>query len=599
MIEIIKEIGEYAFNQRGLKDGNYIPLLAEDPGLESPSEYMVVIIDLSEDISGLHFDKIDLIPFDSYKKDNLLYKPSPSSNAPDFSPTTKITKDPNKKLFKIDTSYQRRIIGWFNSKKFDGQIEKIGECIKSNSEQIFNELKDLELNLKKDYLLTIRVNGQYIGEIPEFCKSFLNNISSKYSKFDDKEVHNLKGVCSLCGNEGEVFGNTSPFTWYSLDKECYIAGGFDVKNAWRNFSTCINCTLHLEAGKTYIYKYLDKRFAGVQFMLLPHLMLGGLRRLEEILEIYQLFDKRRFSMADDQRISADEDEIFSIASDSEDYVTFNFIFYEKEQERRRILLSMDDIYPSRLRQLFNVKDKVNKFQIFTQNEISFNFRLIKDLTLTTADSAKLFLDYISRIFKGIPISYRTFISQAAKYLRDAYVNNKLVRNRSLSAFMCFLYIQELGLFYDRKEVTSMTNHALSIKGMDKIESFFWQFGNAFNSPAKKGVFLLGVLAQNLLDIQWQKTSGSTPFMKRLKGLKLHKEDILGLLPAIQNKLEEYDSNCYRHLESAISHYLLKAQSEWELNMDEISFYFVIGMNLNDAKDNENVPLFKSAKEKAE
>jgi CRISPR-associated protein Csh1 len=304
-------------------------------------------------------------------------------------------------------------------------------------------------------------------------------------------------------------------------------------------------------------------------------------------------------MADDQRISADEDEIFSIASDFGDYVAFNFIFYEKDQEKMPILLSMDDVYPSRLQQLFNVKDKVNKFQVFTQNDISFNFKLIKDLTLTTDDSVKLFLDYISRIFKGIPISYRTFISQAAKYLRDTYVNDKLghnqVRNRSLSAFMCFLYIQELGLFYDRKEVTSMTNHALSIEGVDKIEIFLGQFGNAFiNSPAKKGVFLLGVLAQNLLDIQYSQTGDSKPFMKRLKGLKMHKEDILGLLPAIQNKLEEYNKNFYRKLESITSYYLLEAQSEWEMNMDEISFYFVVGMNLN-----KNVPLFESAKEEAE
>jgi CRISPR-associated protein Csh1 len=599
MIEVIREIGEYALNQIGIKEGDYIPLLAEEPGLEFPGEYMVIIIDIVEDGFGAHFDKIDLIPFDSYKKDNLLYKPSPSPKSPDFAPTTKITKDKDKKSFKIDTSFQGRIIKWFKNCKNE-QINKIGKCIESNSEQIYNKLKDFEFNLKKDYLLTIRINDQYLGEIPEFQKVFNENFSDKCKVFNGKKVYNLSGICSLCGKRGEVFGNISPYTWYSLDKECYIAGGFSVKDAWRNFSTCRDCALQLEAGKTYIYKYLDKRFAGVQFMLLPHLILGGIDRLGEILNIYELFDKRRFSMADDQRIIADEDEIWSIASSFEDYVTFNLIFYEKEQERRRILLSLEDIYPSRLRHIFETKDKVNEIKVFTQNDIRFDFRLIKGIIHSTGDSVREFLNYISRIFKGSPISYYTFISQASKNLRDAFVNNKWdMRSSSLSAFMCLLYIQELELFYDRKEVTSMTNHALSIDGMDRIESFFTQFGNAFNSPAKKGVFLLGVLTQNLLDIQYRQTGGSTPFRKRLKGLKMHKEDILGLLPAIQNKLEEYDSNYYRHLESVISHYLLEAQSDWDLNMDEISFYFVIGMNLNDAKDNENVPLFKSAKEKAE
>ena len=53
----------------------------------------------------------------------------------------------------------------------------------------------------------------------------------------------------------------------------------------------------------------------------------------------------------------------------------------------------------------------------------------------------------------------------------------------------------------------------------------------------------------------------------------------GLLPQIQNKFEEYNKNYYVELESIISRYMIMAGDDWKISKDEISFYFVIGMNL--------------------
>ena len=48
----------------------------------------------------------------------------------------------------------------------------------------------------------------------------------------------------------------------------------------------------------------------------------------------------------------------------------------------------------------------------------------------------------------------------------------------------------------------------------------------------------------------------------------------------QNKLEEYGKNYYRTLESIISKYFILAGNGWKMSNDEISFYFVLGMNLS-------------------
>ena len=114
---------------------------------------------------------------------------------------------------------------------------------------------------------------------------------------------------------------------------------------------------------------------------------------------------------------------------------------------------------------------------------------------------------------------------------------------------------------------------------EKVELFFNKFSDFFNSNAKKAIFLEGVLSQYLLNIQYQERK-ATPFRIKLKGLKLDEKQIKKLLPEIQNKLEEYGKNFYRDLESIISSYFVSSGRDWNISNDEISFYFVLGMNLS-------------------
>ena len=124
---------------------------------------------------------------------------------------------------------------------------------------------------------------------------------------------------------------------------------------------------------------------------------------------------------------------------------------------------------------------------------------------------------------------------------------------------------------------------------NKIENFFYEFSDFFNADSKKAVFLLGSLTQFLLNIQ-SRLKNSQPFRARLKGLKLDKRQIEKLFPEIQNKLEEYDKNYYKKLEEIIAAYLLRAGKSWGITNDEISFYFVLGMNLSNnfkSEDKQN------------
>jgi len=145
------------------------------------------------------------------------------------------------------------------------------------------------------------------------------------------------------------------------------------------------------------------------------------------------------------------------------------------------------------------------------------------------------------------------------------------KNSIRDTLMNIMFFEKLGLI-NFEEVTDMEESI--------FDDVFNKYGTSFELPDKRGIFLLGALTQKLLNIQAYKRQGAKPFMKKLKSLKMSQEDILGLLPEVQNKLEEYDSfDTWRKLAQESSKYLLAKTDKWKMSVDVINFYFACGMNL--------------------
>ncbi len=116
-----------------------------------------------------------------------------------------------------------------------------------------------------------------------------------------------------------------------------------------------------------------------------------------------------------------------------------------------------------------------------------------------------------------------------------------------------------------------------LKLMLQNTSFFESNKAFFGSNAKKAAFLEGVLTQKLLNIQYADKK-ATPFRDKLHGLRMNEALIKRLLPEIQNKLEEYKKNYYRELEGVIARYFILSGVDWIESNDDLSFYFVLGMD---------------------
>ncbi|GIX41990.1 MAG: hypothetical protein KatS3mg129_1723 [Leptospiraceae bacterium] len=181
-----------------------------------------------------------------------------------------------------------------------------------------------------------------------------------------------------------------------------------------------------------------------------------------------------------------------------------------------------------------------------------------------------FTKYIDKIFRGGRLDYNTLIYIFNRKIRNEFLNGKNFYYTVLDAIMNIRFFEELYLLHFEEQKMEKT----------KFDEIYKKMGNALNTPAKKGIFLLGTLTQMLLNIQGRER-GSIPFFKNLKGLKMKEEDIKGLLPEVINKLMEYDrfDKGKQELAEEISKNLL-SQEKFGLTIDEINFYFASGMALN-------------------
>ncbi|MCD6450189.1 MAG: type I-B CRISPR-associated protein Cas8b/Csh1 [Thermotogaceae bacterium] len=187
-------------------------------------------------------------------------------------------------------------------------------------------------------------------------------------------------------------------------------------------------------------------------------------------------------------------------------------------------------------------------------------------------SERNFLELVRCIYSKGTFSKDLFLNAAISWIRknifSQNVKNVLssIAHSGKLAFSSYIFLSLLGVVGKGGEVVE--------KG-----SFFERYEKFFDTAWKKAVFLTGVLTGYILDFQ-QREKGSAPFLKKLKGLKMRKEDVEGLLPEIKSKLMQYkieSERTNRELERA-SKYFLEA-GDWNATVDEINFVFTIGMSM--------------------
>lgn len=597
MIHALKAMGDYIQTQR---DESFLTQIVENPN--SNGKYKTVLVILFEKNGDqISYQKIAMEEFSQKKLTKYVYV-SGSPRGGDLTPTSKITK--------LETTYPRiqkplkklvdKIVKKDNLTKEETIIAQIYKLFQDEdlNKQIYQELE--EISYDDNAILTIALieNGQtnYVGDFNKFTESLLGKyekafyFKKSYNKSERNSI-SKNNTCYICSKkQKKIYGYVGTFSFYTLDKPGFTTGGFNRGEAWKNYPVCSNCARTLDLGKKYLEKNLSSRFCGINYFIIPKTVLSADKEREEMFELLKsLEEKKKLSLQKDNQnsLSRAQDDLFQIMTEFNNYVNFNLMFYEEINSAFRILLYVEDVLPSYMQKIFAVKSEVDKDNIFQKLKskegefaLTFTFNTISDFFYINQRNkqnfTKSFLEITNNIFTGKRVSYELLINRFIAHLRDKFVNNQSYWLDNLKALQILKFLDKLDLLnQDREEKNFMPTVDSEYK--KDIVNFLEEHNDVLNNNSKKLVFLEGVLAQKLLNIQSNERDGANPFRARLNGLKLNEKLVRRLYTEIINKLEEYDKNYYKQLEQLIADYILESNLS-TISNSEISFYFVTGMN---------------------
>jgi len=569
MIHAVKEVGDIILRRDGK---SALSTLVQNPKSEN-----VICIVFEKSEPGFNFLEVKLEEFDEGKINEYLYRKG-SANGTNITPVSKVTE--------LAKTFNLKIKNWFEG--IDLSLPGLNEEDKVFLTALQNAFRLSEADILqriteyealKNSMITIKIkegDEKYIGEYSTFCNYLLHAVNQK-----DAKVGSKNRMCSLCGTtKDSVIGRLDTFKFYTLDKPGFISGGFREEEAWKNYPVCAECKLSLEEGKNFLIERRRFNFYGIFYYIIPKSIIGsdevGGRIIDILEEITR--EEQTITERDGKELERREERILRILARYNDFVTFSFLFLSREQSGsvERVLLLVEDVLPSRLRIIFRIKKEID--ELFGE-KFKFNLGRIRnffsksDKGKRSNDLDKYFLEIVDKTMKGGNLDFDFILQVMLNKIRKDFIESEAGDNFYYSvkdALEDLIFFEKLGLI-DFKETAMHT---------DIFTLFFEKYGKSFSNPEARGIFLLGTLTELLLRKQHSEREAK-PFMKHLKSLKLSEREIKGLLPKVQDKLEQYKSfdKGKREIAGAVSLYLLEAGSSWKSSNDEINFYLACGMNL--------------------
>ena len=604
MIGAIADLGKYEKNQN--PELSSFDIWLED-SFDGGKYGHLLLITFEKNGENWIYKGIDYLENSAAYKAGLLYKRG-SSRGSDKTPTAKVAKS-------IAGTFTQKIKGWFEKFNDSGHLSYQEKTFLINIRDEMNQKAELILSDLEEKAAVVENSGivlsvqfvengdlKKIGEYPFFSKFITEESKAayKHSPTFKKDSFSEHALCSVCNCiKEEVFGFFTALGFYTVDKPGMVTGGFSQDQSWKNYPVCLGCALDIEMGIKIKEQYLDFSLYGLRYYVIPKI-LKELSKFEIIDEILSLKTNPKINDKDRVTITGAEEDIFDLVKDVRNYVHFNLVFYDKPQKGVfRILTNIEEVLPSRIRRLFDVKADVDDMVFFKikgkdgKQIFRFHFGIVRSFFPNDkihGNYNKAFLQIVSHIFTGIRVDYRYVLLHIMRRVRESFVNGENEWLAVVQGFMLLVYLSKLGVLNaNQGDVNSMDRafyQSFEIRKTeefeDKVFLFFNNFNTFFQTDIHKSIFLLGVLTKFLLNIQ-SRERNATPFRSKLKGLKMDSRDLVTLFPSINEKLAQYQANYYKPLENLIAKLLINAgdHTKWNIPVDELNYIFSLGMNLSD------------------
>ncbi len=567
MIKALIEIG------KSVRDLYPMPLVEMPYQLDKlKKEPVVLVVEMKNTGGGLIVENIYT---SKYSKEDVYFKyffrQPPSSNGPASSLSFKFPGKPSalRQRLKI-----LNLLGYFVD------IEQVAKAIES-------KIKDLvdtgSLGKNVPMLVVFKIDGKWPAENESLKKAFTKNFLDNLGKRGKRPVWKVDGVCHGCGKETTVYGGVGNLLkFYTVDKHGY-APEINPRVAWKQYALCEECIFDLERGKRAIDDFLTWNFYGKDFWLLP-VTIGDLRK---VIDRFRTFHQRISGKTHTEGYEALEDRLLDEASRQHQVYSYHFVFTRKENQAFQIILHIEEVLPSLLREYVAIKRETeDKFKdsifeaIPLKDRIKFNFFTSNNLRATSQKPGFQDTDFymlVDKVFRRAPVDERYLVKKAMLRIssdmqEDSEKTGRIPLWSILETLLSLEFLLKWGIL---KRKTGG-----NIMGNSPYGEFFDKHDGFFNHPAKRGLVLLGVLVQNFLNYQY-KERGSTPFIKVLKNLRLNQEDVKKVYVALQNKMNEYGiGHWWGKLREFVGLSFIEAGDNWPLSPEEVGFYIAIGMALH-------------------
>jgi CRISPR-associated protein Csh1 len=569
MLEAIKEWGDFAKNQ-GVG--------------ESCSELKNIkhVLTIRIRLDKISFEGVGYEEFDQSKCGKYLYAKK-SSQGINYTPTAIIT-EPEK-------TFRNRILNWYRKYSNDKSFNEIYRILAEREKDIITNINDKVRDLHEGVLLTMKfLEGdveKYLGDYDVYRRLVKEGIFKRFGNVPSWGTSVSYGKCFLCGEEKEVFGFALPVSkllFATVDKPGF-APDLDREAYVKYMPVCGDCGESLYEGVRFIREHFDFYFEnGVRYMIIPHVLNES--DCKEIFNIVKKYEGRSYH----DGLVAEEDVLLEVVKESKNVFTLFFLFYSEQQSRQVVESFVEEVPPSWLRKMYEAQDVVKYDDAFSEEAMKSIFykkydgSLFKHLEVHDknnwyvtfmedfCENKNELVDFISSILWRKQIS-NVYFYFMRKLRQDFYDDDYKFRESVLKSFAVLRFLEKLymGDYYRDSRYSMSSNNSLE----HSFENFFEKYN--INESWKKATFAVGVLVRYVLNVQ-REERGAEPFRDKLRGLMLNEGHVKKLFKESINKIFEYDRRNPK-LEEAVGKYLAEAEGKFIADMDEISYYFALGLVL--------------------
>lgn len=418
-------------------------------------------------------------------------------------------------------------------------------------------LNQLQLKRRDIALYTIQLNGELLARHPDYVAYLEKNL------VDEAFEGANDGVCHVCGRKGEVTANTTRFKllkFYMTDKPGF-ASRLSRRGFVRNYVLCRECYRALLAGERFIANRLNTRLGHNNVYIIPVFHLPSVKPTAATLENWAEYLEKRLAATQTLKQWKEFQETLEDYKDFENAkasFVLNLLFATKAQSAVKVDRLIQDVPPSRLDKLDEVRKKVQNFGNahfgdssewdLSLGRMSYLFPIHKQKKQA---QTRPFLEFLEALLTGRLLQLKSLIPKfletaCVHYFEryDSYVQGRPGNDRQAidRAFTVFLLQSQLLLDYLKKlgqlGKFSQGGDFMEIEGeaLDKeLRSYLEELGL---ERGQRALFLLGYLIGRIGSTPEQRASGK-PILNKVHFQGMDKGKIMRLANEVYEKLRQY------------------------------------------------------------